>query len=108
MNFKQLVISFGIGLVLTIGSVFIPGSYQGETGNLCQKTESNPLGLCVEELPTGGFPFPFLLDAGGVSVQHKLGAEDHFKPAAFVGNLIIYTAICGFTLALFRRKTHSS
>lgn len=83
-----------LSLVLTIASVVVTRPYQAEVGNVCQKTVSNTRGICYAPLPAGGFPFAYLYDFGGVSVQGKLGfGEDRFVTMPFVVDWILINLV---------------
>lgn len=59
-------------------------------GNLCGP-EFNE--ACLEPVLNAGFPFAFLFDRPGVSVQHQLSlGEDEFRPARFAADLGLFWA----------------
>ncbi|WP_026325779.1 hypothetical protein [Sphingomonas sp. Mn802worker] len=52
----------------------------------------------------GGWPAPFLADDPATSVPHKLGAEDVFRPGAFLADLAFWYLLVGAFLWLLRRR----
>ena len=69
---KRLLILFVLAWTANIASCGVQGTYQGATGNLCGGPETNGIGTCYRELPTGGFPITYVWDKGCVSVEGSL------------------------------------
>lgn len=90
---KTILYSLVVGLGLSVLSGFIVGTYQGQVGNLCEKTDENPGGWCYESLKQAGYPFAYLRDSGVNSAVGSFGPEDEFRAWAFVADWAIYSAI---------------
>jgi hypothetical protein len=73
-------------------------------GNLCGPSFNEP---CYKPVLRGGFPFEFLFDAPGVSIERQLHiAEDKMHRDALVMNIVVYFAIVvivGAVIWRFRR-----
>ncbi|HVR54970.1 MAG TPA: hypothetical protein VMS38_34945 [Pseudorhodoferax sp.] len=75
------------------------GPEQASYGNLCGPSANKE---CLQAALGGGFPFAFLLDMPGISVQGQLHfIEDRFSPVAFLFDVVFYLAVL---LALSRLK----
>lgn len=73
--------------------------YRGITGNLCKVTPESPYGDCYEMLPSGGFPFTFMWDNGGVSVVGSLSwIEDTFVLQPFLMNWAFYFIVFAISI----------
>lgn len=60
-------------------------------GNLCGPSGSD---FCYKPVLKGGFPFPYLFDAPGVSRERQLAfGEDKLRVGALVANIAVYFAI---------------
>jgi hypothetical protein len=67
------------------------GPEQASYGNLCGPAANEE---CLQPVLGGGFPFPFLLDMPGISVQGQLHfIEDRFRPVAFLFDLVFYLVV---------------
>jgi hypothetical protein len=67
------------------------GPEQVVYSNLCGPTTSD---LCYKPVLKGGFPFAYLFDAPGVSVEDQLAfGEDNVEPVAFAVDVIVYFAV---------------
>ena len=83
-------------LLLAYWSILYTRPFSGVVGNLCLKTDENPIGYCYEMLPKGGFPFAFMWDNGGASVVGRLSwIEDDFRVLPFLGNWAFYISLLG-------------
>lgn len=51
----------------------------------------------------GGWPMPYLADNPGVSVPHRLGIEDDFRPGAFVATFSFWLIVTTFLAVIARR-----
>ena len=84
------------------------GPEVGIYGNLCGPSRDE---YCYEELLKGGYPYAYLFDQPGVSVQGQLHfLEDNFYLLPFLVNILIYSiviAIIYFLLCKRIRKTDS-
>ena len=97
----------GIALViastLALLSVLVQrvGPEQVQYGNLCGPISSDP---CHRPVLKGGFPFAYLFDAPGVSVEGKLSFfEDTLHPEALLLDITVYfVAILLFIAAASR------
>ena len=104
---KLITLLLPLSALTAYWSILYIRPYKGVIGNLCERTPENPYGDCYDMLPSGGFPFTFMWDRGGVSVVGTLSwIEDRFELAPYLANfgfyLIIYLIL--FWL-LSRRKT---
>ena len=70
-------------------------------GNLCGPTASDP---CYRPVLKGGFPFAFLYDTPGVSVEGKLSFfEDTLHPGLLLVDIIICFAAILLSIAAVSR-----
>lgn len=80
-------------LIFSAVIALISGFYQRasseivEFGNVCSGEEFSQ---CYRPRLCGGFPFPFVFDNPGISVENTLSAEDEFRWLPFVGNVWFY------------------
>lgn len=88
---KRFMLLLVLSALTAYWSILYIRPYKGIIGNLCERTPENPSGYCYEMLPSGGFPFTFLRDNGGVSVVGSLSLmEDTFVLAPYLANWGIY------------------
>ena len=100
-----LAVVLGAALLTAFMTVLYTRPYKGIVGNLCSQTPENPYGYCYEMLPSGGFPFAFLWDNGGVSVVGRLSwIEDDFALAPFLANVSIYLVIYAILFGVLARR----
>lgn len=95
--------AFVLAQAVTLATVFIErtGPEQVSYGNLCGPAANE---LCLQPLLKGGFPWAYLSDTPGVSVEHRLFLfQDHFDARAWWLNAGLYFAF--FMLLLRRRAT---
>lgn len=59
-------------------------------GNLCGQTNNEP---CYKPTLKGGFPFAYIYDAPGISVEHHLSFEDNFSIFWFFADWLVYLAL---------------
>jgi hypothetical protein len=60
-------------------------------GNLCGPASNED---CYKPVLKGGFPFAYLLDAAGISVERKLSfGEDSLRPVALALDIAVYFAV---------------
>ncbi len=87
-------LAFVLASTLTLLSVLVQrtGPELVHYGNLCGPTFNDP---CYRPVLKGGFPFAYLFDIPGVSVEGKLAfVEDTLYPGALILDFIVYfTAI---------------
>jgi len=82
-----------VAITLTLASVNIErvGPEQAAYGNLCGPYTDDP---CLEPVLKGGFPFAYLFDAPGISVERQLAfIEDQLHIGALILDIAIYFAI---------------
>jgi hypothetical protein len=82
--------AFVIASTLALLSVFVQriGPEHVQYGNLCGPTSSDP---CYRPVLKGGFPFAYLFDTPGVSVEGKLSfVEDTLHPEALLLDITVY------------------
>ena len=84
--------AIALALALTAGSVFIQrvGPEMSISGNLCGPTRDQ---FCYEPALKGGFPFAYLYDKPGLSVEHQLFLEDEFKGVWFIADWLVYLVL---------------
>jgi hypothetical protein len=104
---RSLTLVLGTGLALL--SVFIErtGPERVVYSNLCGPSHSE---LCYKPVLKGGFPFAYLYDRPGVSVEDQLGLpEDKLEPVPFVLDAMLYGALIalGRRAVLRRRQSRS-
>lgn len=88
MRFASLSLVFAGALTLLSVRFERTGPGLVQYGNLCGPTFSDP---CYKAELKGGFPFAYLSDAPGVSVQRQLAfVEDNFSPWAFALDVSVY------------------
>jgi hypothetical protein len=88
---KLGVPSAALALALLSSNIEHAGPELAQYGNMCGQTRSGP---CVRPSLNGGFPFAYLFDAPGVSVEGKLSfGEDDFRPAPFVLDVAVYLVV---------------
>ena len=64
------------------------GPEQIQYGNLCGPLANGP---CYQPALKGGFPFPYLVDAPGISTERQLAfLEDTFRPGALALDVVVY------------------
>ncbi len=88
---KLGLVSGALTLALLFSKIEHTGPELAQYGNLCGASSSEP---CMKPVLNGGFPFAYLFDAPGVSVEGKLSfGEDHLRPAPFVFDVAVYFAV---------------
>lgn len=101
ISMKIFTLSLVVGLVLTIFSGFIiseRGTALREFGCLPGYTH------CHEGQLSGGYPWPYLMDAQGVSVIGELHVvTDHFDSIAFLIDVIIYSVLAAMIIILIKK-----
>lgn len=101
---KRFVLLLIVSALTGYWSILYIRPYKGLVGNLCEQTAENPHGGCYDMLPSGGFPFTFMWDNGGVSVVGTLSwLEDTFVLGPYLANLGFYLVIYTILLWLFSR-----
>lgn len=99
-RFCGLVLLLVLSFFTAFWSVLYVRPYKGVVGNLCDRVDENPMGYCYEMLPSGGFPFTFMWDNGGVSVVGRLSfIEDEIQLLPFLANWAVYFVV--FSIAYF-------
>jgi hypothetical protein len=93
--------SAALVLALLSSEIERTGPELAQYGNLCGASYSE---ACMKPVLNAGFPFPYLFDAPGVSVEGKLSfVEDRLRPIPLLGDVAVYIAVSllivrGFTL----------
>ena len=95
-------------IALALLSVYIErvGPELSQYGNLCGPGAADP---CYKPALKGGFPFAYLVDAPGISVERQLGfGEDELLLGTLVLDIAIYLAIILFLMVAVsgRRSAH--
>jgi hypothetical protein len=91
--------AFVIASTLALRSVLVhrTGPELVQYGNLCGLTSTDP---CYRPVLKGGFPFAFLFDTPGVSVEGKLSFfEDTLHPRALLLDITVYFAAILLSIA---------
>jgi hypothetical protein len=84
-------VSAALSLALLSSEIERTGPDLAQYGNLCGPSSSEP---CLKPVLKGGYPFAYLFDAPGVSVQGRLSfGEDELRPAPFVIDSGVYFAL---------------
>jgi len=91
---------------LTLASVNVQrvGPELAAYGNMCGPRADE---LCLEPVLKGGFPFAYLFDRPGISVERQLAfVEDQLHVGALILDIAIYFAIVlSGVLAVYRART---
>jgi len=86
-------LAFVLASTLAILSVLVErtGPELEEYGNLCGPTSNDP---CYKPVLKGGFPFAYLFDAPGISVERKLSfGEDTLRPVALAFDIAVHFVV---------------
>lgn len=100
LSFAALLLS---ALLLTSASSNVErqGPEPAAYGNLCGAAHDQP---CMKPRLSGGFPWVYLFDSPGISVQGRLSfAEDEFRWAPFLSDLAAYMAVLTVCAHVARR-----
>jgi hypothetical protein len=88
---KAGLVSAALSLALLSSEIERTGPELARYGNLCGPSFGDP---CLRPVLKGGFPFAYLFDAPGVSVEGKLSfGEDVLRPAPLVIDVGVYFAV---------------
>ena len=101
-------LSFALALALTLLSVFVQreGPEVEAYGNLCGPAGNQD---CYKPALKGGFPFAYLSDQPGVSVERQLSfGEDTLHPAALALDIAIYWSALMLALRFAKRMSVAS
>lgn len=102
---RRGLLAVAVAVCVTLLSVRIQrtGPEQVVYSNLCGPTASD---LCYKPVLNGGFPFGYLYDSPGVSVEDQLAfVEDRFRWPPFILDVTIYAFLIGLlTLGWTRLK----
>lgn len=70
-------------------------------GDMCGATQDQP---CMKPRLNGGYPWAYLFDAPGISVEDRLSfGEDEFRMYPFLADLVTYLAVFAVGTHLVRR-----
>ena len=96
--------AFVLTFTLTVASSLIhrTGPEMSAYGNLCGKARNEP---CYEPMLKGGFPFAYIYDAPGISVEHRLSIEDDFAIVWFIADWLVYLLLVVSLYFGIRRAT---
>lgn len=96
--------AFVLTFALTVASSLIhrTGPEMSAYGNLCGTAKNEP---CYEPTLKGGFPFAYIYDAPGISVEHRLSIEDNFAIVWFVADWLVYLLLVVSLYFGIRRAT---
>ena len=91
LTFIRLTLIAAITLALASVNVERIGPELAAYGNLCGPRTNDP---CLEPVLKGGFPFAYLFDAPGISVERQLAfVEDQLHVGALILDIAIYFAL---------------
>jgi hypothetical protein len=82
-----------VALPLSLVFGVLSGFYQCSSGELVQwgnMCRDEYVANCFHPRLAGGFPYAFVVDSPGVSVENALGPEDEFRFLPFVINVWFY------------------
>lgn len=103
---KKIIFTLGIA-ALSFGVTVVSYKYERQhsvvVGNICEKSDVNPNGLCYENLPSGGFPFSYIDDSSATSGIENLGPEDNIQIDYFILDMVFYGMIL-FLLKLIHQR----
>jgi hypothetical protein len=104
-SFLVAVLALVLSVTLALLSVFIQrqGPELVQYGNLCGPTGNDP---CTRPVLKGGFPFAYLFDNPGVSVENQLAfIEDQMSLGALILDIAVYfTVIMVAVLVVSRHR----
>jgi hypothetical protein len=97
------IVAFVLAHVLTLATVRIEqtGPEQVADGNLCGPAANAP---CLRPVLKGGFPWAYLSDTAGVSVEHRLFIEDDFDALAWWMDAALYFVALLLTFQFVARR----
>jgi hypothetical protein len=104
MGRNLLLIILG-GIVLAAGTFFHQPKELTVVGNVCGDSAAE---LCLEWLPTAGFPLAYLHDSPGTSIVGSVGPEDRFNFAAFVFDAAFFMLVLSFVTDQARKVKHGA
>jgi hypothetical protein len=97
------IVAFVLAITQALLSVFVErsGPELVQYGNLCGLTGSDP---CYKPALKGGFPFAYLSDSPGVSMENQLSfVEDQLFSGALALNIAVYFAFMLLLLLVISR-----
>lgn len=100
---RLVILALIAAFALTLVSVNVErvGPELAEYGNLCGPHTNEP---CLEPVLKGGFPFAYLFDSPGISVERHLAfVEDQLFVGPLVLDMTIYFAIVLSAIVVVRR-----
>lgn len=107
-TFRSIVILarvFILAITLTLTSSYVEriGPDLVSYGNLCGPTGDEN---CYKPALKGGFPFPYLYDAPGVSRERQLAfGEDKVRLGALAANIVMYFTVLLVLWVAWRRRS---
>ena len=104
---KSIVLCVFLALALSLMSSLVErkGPELASYGNLCGPSGDQD---CLEPILNAGFPFGYLFDQPGVSVERNLFIlEDNFRPLPFVLDFFLYLAVFA-VVVLFAHRLRNS
>ena len=99
----RLALALLLALTFTLLSSAIErkGPELASYGNLCGPNSDQD---CLEPILNAGFPFAYLFDVPGVSVERKLFiVQDTIRPIPFALSFLVYLALPGIISVAVRR-----
>jgi hypothetical protein len=100
---RSFALTAVLALAVTLLSLLIEreGPELASYGNLCGPSSNQ---ACREPVLNAGFPFPYLFDQPGVSVERKLHLlQDNVRTTPFALNFFAYLAILATAILAARR-----
>ena len=103
-NLKSFALAVVLALALTLLSSLAErnGPELASYGNLCGPSRDQD---CLEPVLNSGFPFAYLFDQPGVSVERKLFIiQDNIRPLPFTLNFLVYLSLVALALFVADRR----
>jgi hypothetical protein len=101
---KTFALATVLALALTLLSSLVErkGPELASYGNLCGPSSDQD---CLEPVLNAGFPFAYLFDQPGVSVERKLFIlQDSFRPLPFILDFLVYLSVVSLVSFIARRR----
>jgi len=101
---KTFALATVLALALTLLSSLVErkGPELASYGNLCGPSSDQD---CLEPVLNAGFPFAYLFDQPGVSVERKLFIlQDNIRPLPFILDFLVYLSVVSLASFIARRR----
>jgi hypothetical protein len=102
---SAIALLFALALTLLSSLLARTGPELASYGNLCGPSHDQD---CLEPLLNAGFPFAYLFDQPGISVERKLFfVEDEFRPIPFALNVAVYLILAFLLVQIAMQVRHA-